>query len=809
MKFTLSWLKNHLETDKSLEEICDLLTAIGLEIEKVDDPSAELKNFVVGHVVKATQHPNADRLRVCRVDAGDGELIQVVCGAPNARTGMKGIFMRPGEKIPYSGDSLKAGVIRGEASNGMLCSERELKLGDDHDGIIDLPPETETGLPAAVALGLNDPLIEIELTPNRGDCAGVRGIARDLAAAGAGELKPLRSGPVSAHSVDGSYVSPIKVHLDTAKEDAAACPFFIGRHFKGVQNTQSPDWLKRRLTAIGLKPISALVDITNYMAFDHGRPLHVFDAEKLSGNIHVRFGHTGEELHALDGKTYKIDETMTVIADDFHPHGLGGIMGGEISGCTEETTNVFLEVAFFDPTRTTRSGQKLGLTSDARYRFERGVDPNFMREATELATRLILEICGGTCSEIVVAGAPPPARPPILWNPKMLKTFGGLDLPEDEQAAILYKLGFEIADLKNGTWDVTPPSWRRQFDGAPDIVEDILRTIGYDKVPAVSLPPVDVSRAATALQKRDARARRILAARGLQECITWSFVSEDDAYRFNGKFDICHKALTIENPIAEDLCVMRGSIVSNLAHAAIRNARAGRPNAALFEVGPIYHGPKPEDQSLSVAIVRTGEFCTRQWNRSARPVDAYDIKADLAALASHFGFQINAFQIDDMEPNQAYHPGRSAIFRLGSTTIARFGELHPTAIQAMGGTAIMVAGELNLDALPMPRNKGTTRPNWQPSSLQSVHRDFAFIVDQDTKSIDISRAIVGAGKDIITDVRLFDLYEGDKLSDGKKSLAYTVTLQPKTQAFTDEELQAISARVVANVTKRTGAVLRR
>ena len=798
MKFTLSWLNEHLDTQATLGELRDGLTMLGLEVEGITNPGETLKGFVVGYVVEAVQHPNADRLRLCRVDTGSG-LVQVVCGAPNARTGMKGIFAPTGSYIPGTDMTLKASKIRGEESNGMLCSFRELQLGDDHSGIIDLPAEATTGAPAAEALGLDDPVIEIKVTPNRADCLGVHGIARDLAAAGLGTLKP-----VKADRIAGSYKSPIKwTHGYEAKPDSP-CPIVVGRHFRGLRNGPSPDWLQRRLKAIGLRPISTLVDITNLETFDLNRPLHVFDAKKLSGDLVMRQAREGEQILALDGKTYTLDPSVSVIADAGGVHGIGGIMGGEDTGVREDTTEVFLEAAYFQPIGIAASGRKLGILSDARYRNERGIDPESCRWGAEVATRLILELCGGETSEIVSSGVMPNWQRSYTLRADRVKTLTAIEVPAKETAAILGKLGFTVEG--GGPWTAAVPSWRPDIVGEADLVEEVTRVYGFDGIPTTSLPRLSpTSRPVRdALQRRVPQARRALGSRGLAEAVTWSFLPLKQAERFGGG----GADLRLLNSIASELDTMRPSILPNLLDAAVRNEARGLADPALFEVGPQYKDATPTGQRTVAAGIRHNMAVPRNWAGPARAVDAFDAKADALAVLSAIGAPVDNMSAQGGAPDW-YHPGRSGAIRLGDRVMAHFGELHPEITTSAGLRGPVAAFEVFLDAPPLPKAKATkARPKLVLSPFQPVERDFAFLVDDSVEAEKIVRAARNADKALITGARVFDLYAGKGVAEGKKSIAIAVTLQPVERTLTDAEIEAVSAKIVAQVAKATGAVLR-
>ena len=797
MKFTLSWLKDHLETDAPLDVIVEKLTAVGLEVEEVHDPAKDLAPFIVGHVVEAGPHPNADRLKVCRVDTG-AEVIQVVCGAPNARQGLKVALARPGDRIPDSGEVLKKGKIRDVESQGMMCSWRELGLGSDHSGIIELPDDAAVGAKLTSVVNL-DPVIEVAITPNRMDCLGVRGIARDLAAAGLGTLKPL-----DEPAIPGTFASPVGVALEHD-----GCPMFVGRYVRGVKNGDSPQWLKDRLEAVGLRPISALVDITNYVTVDRGRPLHVFDAAKLSGSVRARPGRPGETLLALNGKTYDLDADMVVIADDARALGLGGIMGGEDEGATAETTDVFVESALFDAVTVANTGRRLAIDSDARYRFERGVDPQSAVWGCELATRLILDLCGGEPSELVVAGAPPAGPGAIAVRPERVAALGGVDLSRDRVVEILRALAFTVEDTADGRLAVVPPSWRLDVTEEHDVVEEVIRIHGYDTIPAEPLPrspmpPVVL----TPRQRQREFARRTLATRGMMETVTWSFMARAHAELFG----FGDEALVLSNPISSDLDTMRPSVLPNLIQAAGRNAARGYPDVALFEVGPDFQDDTAKGQRLVAAGVRAGRTGPRNWVQAPRAVDAFDAKADALAALEAAGCPVDNIQVTTDAPGW-YHPGRSGALRLGPTVLAWFGEIHPRVLKGLDVKGTVVGFEVFLEAVPQPKTKGgaaagKTRPLLRPSPFQPLERDFAFVVDADTPAEKLIRAAKGADRKLITEVRVFDVYQGDTVGAGRKSLALSITLQPQDRTLTDEDLDKVTAAVVAAVEKATGATLR-
>jgi phenylalanyl-tRNA synthetase beta chain len=803
MKFTLSWLKEHLDTDVALDGILDSLTRIGLEVEGVENPGAKLAAFRVAKVLSAAPHPQADKLQVLSVDAGDGPM-QVVCGAPNARAGLVGVFGSPGAVVPSNGMILKVAAIRGVESNGMMCSSRELELGDDHDGIIELPADAPVGTPFSDYADLNDPVIDVAITPNRQDCMGVRGIARDLAAWGIGRLLPIRhsrEGGNPAPDVEPRALDPRLRGGDAIvirTDDPEGCPAFYGRVIRGVTNGASPDWMQRRLKAIGQRPISALVDITNYVMFDLGRPSHAYDLTTLSGAVVARRAKDGETVTALNGKDYILTSDMTVIADDNGAHDIGGIMGGEHSGVADTTTDVLLEVAYFTPERIAKTGQALSLTSDARARFERGVDPAFLDEAIEILTGMILSICGGEASDVIRAGTPPVATKTIAYDTALCLRLGGLDVPPRAQQTVLEKLGFTIAN----DWTVTVPSWRRDVDGPADLVEEVVRITGLDKVVATPLPRADgvAKPTATPLQKIERKVRRAAAARGLNEAITWSFLSEAEAAAFGGG------AWTLANPISEDLKVMRPSLLPGLLSAAQRNADRGAASIRLFEVGREYLA---DSEPLTVGVVLAGEKAARGWaTGKAAGFDAFDAKAEALALLEAAGAPVENLQVMG-DAGAHYHPGQSGTLRLGPKTIlAHFGTLHPATAKAFDLTGAVVAAEVHLDAIPAKRGgTGAMRPAFTPPALQVVQRDFAFLVPDSLQADVLVRAVKGADKAVITAARLFDRFTGAGVPEGQVSLAVEVTLQPAEKSFTEEELSAIAAKIVATAVK-LGATLR-
>jgi phenylalanyl-tRNA synthetase beta chain len=790
MKFTLSWLKKHLDTTASLDEILEGLIGVGLEVEEVSDRTKDLAAFKVAYVLEAGKHPNADKLKLCKVETDTG-IKQVVCGAPNARAGIKAIIALPGVTIPVNGTVFAPATIRGVESQAMMCSERELMLSEEHDGIIEVQGDWPVGTPAAVALGLNDPMIYIKVTANRPDALGVYGLARDLAAKGLGKLKPLTAAPAK-----GSFKSPISVSI---ANDGNSCKLFVGRYFRNVKNGPSPKWLQDQLRAIGLRPISKLVDITNYMTFTYARPLHVFDADKTHGNISARLAKEGETLLALDGKTYALASGMTVIADDTAAEGIAGIMGGEETGCSDSTTNVFLEAAYFDPRLTAATGRKLSIHSDARYRFERGIDPAFTPVGAEIATRMILDLCGGEASELVIAGAVPNSARRFTLRKDRVKTLGGVAIPWAEQLRILSDLGFVTSE--DGVAQV--PSWRPDVHGEADLVEEICRIHGLDKVPPAAMSrPHDIARPIlNPLQKRMLTARRMLATRGFNECVTWAFLPEAQAKLFGGG----HVELKLGNPISSELSDMRPSLLPNLIAAIGRNAARGFGDVQLSEVGHAYAGDRMQDETLRAAGVRRGAFMARNVNGGARAVDAFDAKADALAVIEACGLAASSMQV--MQGAAAwYHPGRSGTIQLGpQNKIAMFGEIHPRILAAMDVKGPLVGFEIILNALPASKQKSVSRTALASSDLLPVSRDFAFVVEDKVQAAELIKAVRGVDKVLISEAQVFDVYQ---LPDGKKSLAVEVTLQPREKTFTDADIETISAKIIATAQKAVGAILR-
>ena len=808
MKFTLSWLKDHLDTSADLPSIVATLTRIGLEVEHVHAPADALRGFVIAEIREARPHPNADRLQVCTVVAG-GAAVEIVCGAPNARAGLRTVFAPVGTFIPGKNTVLGAGIIRGVASNGMLCSAAELGLSEEHDGIMDLPADAPVGVPYAEWAGLDDPVIEINLTPNRPDAMGVAGIARDLAAAGHGTIKTPPLSPI-----EGSGPCPVSVRLDLAGDDAMLAPAFALRCVSGVKNGQSSAGMQAKLRAIGLRPINALVDVTNYLAFDRARPLHVFDAAKVAGALVVRRARDGESLKALDGKTYALDPSVVIIADDNSPVSIAGVMGGEATGCDETTTDVLIESALWSPSNIAATGRKLGIVSDARYRFERGVDPAFCLPGLDLATQLVRETCGGAASTVALVGAIPTPDTRILFPESEVGRLTGLDISTSEIKSILDALGFDLAraDGNADTLSVRAPSWRPDVFGKADIVEEIVRIAGLDRVAPRPLAPLtDAVGAAilTPLQKRTRQAKRALAASGLVEAVTWSFVSRREAELFaDGR-----PALALANPIAADLSDMRPSLLPGLIAAARRNAARGTADLGLFEVGQIFRGDGETDQRIAAAAIRKGTASPRgagrHWSGASEPVSVFDAKADVMALLVALGVATGGLQtVPGGSP--AFHPGRSAILRFGpKNVVGVFGELHPRVLAALDIAGPVVGFEVILDDIPAPKSKPTkAKARLDLAELMPLQRDFAFIVDNAVEAGDIVKAALGADRSLITDIVVFDVYAGQGVPEGKKSVAIAATIQPRDHTLTDAEIEVVAAKIVADVGKKTGAALR-
>ncbi len=808
MKFTLSWLKSHLETSATLDDILTRLTAIGLEVEGVENPAARMQGFRIARVLTAAPHPQADKLQVLSVDAGDGA-VQVVCGAPNARAGLIGVFGTEGAVVPSNGMVLKKTAIRGVESNGMMCSSRELELGDDHDGIIELSEDAPLGTSFADYAGLNDPVIDVAITPNRQDCMGVRGIARDLAASGLGTLKPL-----AVPSITGEGAAP-----DVRTDDPAGCPAFFARAVRGVRNGAAPDWMATRLRAIGQRPISSLVDITNYVMIDLGRPLHVYDMATLNGGpngfLVARQARDGESVTALNGKDYTLSAGMTVIADDRGVHDIGGIMGGERSGASDTTTDVLIECAYFTPEAIARTGQALALSSDARTRFERGVDPAFLDDGLSIATQYVIDICGGVASPATRAGTAPVDLPTISYRPAYCTALSGLEVDPAQQTDILTALGFTVdrGPSGDGTWQITPPSWRRDVTISVDIVEEIARIIGLDAIPSTPLPRSDAvaKPVLTPLQVRERKARRAAAAHGLHEAITWSFLppAQADAFANPGNGHNSGPIWTLANPISADMAVMRPSLIPGLIAAATRNIAVGAKSVALFEIGRHYarNDDGSSHETLMLSIVLAGQAQDRHW-RSGKAVayDAYDAKAAVLAVLEAAGAPVEKLQIRSAAAPH-YHPGQSGTLGLGpKNPIAMFGMLHPATAKLMDIDGPVAIAEIYLEAIPAKRDSSTAKPAFTPHALQAVSRDFAFLVPRDMPADDLIRAVRSADKANIVAARIFDDFRGAGVPEEQKSLAIEVTLQPRDASYDEAALKAISDTIIGAAGKIGGTL---
>jgi phenylalanyl-tRNA synthetase beta chain len=795
MRFTPSWLKDHLETTANVAQVAEAMTMAGMEVEHVDDPAAKFAAFSVARIVEAVQHPNADRLRVCQVETKDG-VKEIVCGAPNARAGLVTIYAPIGTYIPGSGLTLEPRPVRGVVSNGMLCSAAELEIAEDADGIVELAETLAVGSSAAEALGL-EAVIDFEVTPNRPDWLGVAGVARDLAAAGVGKLKDL-----SVAAIKGSFPCPVDIRLDGSD----ACPVFAGRLIRGLKNGPSPAWLQARLRAIGLRPISALVDVTNLVSYDRARPLHVYDAKKIVGGfIEARLGREGEQLAALDGQTYAVSREMCVIADGSGAIGLGGVMGGASTGCSESTTEVFVESAWFDPIRTAQTGRATGIASDAQYRFARGVDPGFVVPGLELATKLILELCGGEASEIRVAGQVPAPPAAIEFDPAYVAKLSGLSVARERSLEILSGLGFSVSGTGK-TLSVQPPTWRRDVEGRADLVEEVARIAGYDTLPAAPLPELTrpPGGVLTVRQGRAAAGRRALAALGYAEAVTWSFMPRALAERFGGG----QAELVLANPIAAELDCMRPSILPNLIEAAARNADRGFADVALFEIGPVFSGDRPQDQRTAITAV-LAPHPPKRWD-GQKADDLFALKADLMSLLDQLGAPVASLQVAQAAAASWWHPGRSARLQLGpKAVLAEFGALHPAALAALDAEGPIYGFEIWLEAVPEPKRKAIkTRAALTLSPFMPLRRDFAFVVDAGAAAADLVRAVASADKALIDRVWVFDVYTGAGVPAGKKSLALEVTIQPNDHTLTDAEIEALSTRIVAAAEKAVGAKLR-
>ena len=799
MKFTWNWLQDHLHTDHDMHTILDVLPMLGLEVESLDDPKERLGAFKIVEILEAGPHPEADKLQICMVNTGS-ETLQIVCGAPNARAGLKTVLAPVGTYVPGLDITIKAGKIRGQISNGMLCAATELGFEvEDTGGIMELSSDAPVGDAYIDHAELDDAVIEIAITPNRGDCLGVRGVARDLAAAGYGTMKKI---DYSAQA--GTFQSPLVWDIADSAKDIA--PLVSGRYFRNVKNGASPNWMARRLNAIGQRPISALVDITNYVMFDLGRPLHAYDADKVVGDtLTIRRSKAGETILALNEKTYNCDDEMLIIADADGPDDIAGVMGGERSSVSENTVNMFLEIAVFDPISVAMTGRKLQLNSDARFRFERGLDGESPEKMAGHIARLVHSICGGEMSEIVIAGEGGNWQRAIAFNPSQVKQLTGVDCADDKQAEILDILGFEVDRHQAESWSVKPPAWRNDVVGSADLVEEIIRIYGYDKLEMTPLPRdfVVAKPSYNPLQRRPVMLRRILATRGMTEAVTFSFLKTDDAKLFGGGDD----ALRLANAISSDLDSMRPSVLPNLLQAAVKNVNRGEQNIRLFEVGPVYFGTAPSDQRTACGGILQGDANAADWQQSARKVDLFDAKAHLLAALEGLGVAVSNLQVTNDAPDW-YHPGRSGRLRLGKTDLGAFGELHPKLLQDYDLSGPIAAFEMHIDAVPAPKSKGPAKPLLTLSPFQPVARDFAFILDSDVRAENLLRAVRGAAKPYLTDVSVFDLYDGEKMEAGKKSLAIKVILQPQQATFSEAQITEISGAIIEAVGKHCNGQLR-
>ena len=806
MKFTLEWLRQHLEFEVSLEQLCHAMTQQGLEVEEIDDRASMLKDFVIAEVIACEQHPNADKLRLCKVHDGK-QNYQVVCGAPNAILGMKGVFAPVGTYVPGADFTIKQSKIRGELSEGMLCSERELQLSDEHDGIIALQDDAPIGENYAAWAQLDDVVIEIAITPNRGDCLGVRGIARDLAAAGLGTLKPLPDNDINDSTLT-THPNSIGWKIDLAADKSHFCPHVVGRYFSNVDNqVQTPLWMQRRLRAIGVKLISPLVDVTNYLTFDLARPLHVFDADKLSGDLVMRMGKTGEKLVALDDNEYACNEEMLVIADDKKLVSLAGVMGGADTGCSAETKNVFLEAALFDAINVAQTGRQLNIHSDARFRFERQVDSDAVISGIDYASQLILQICGGTAYQSVSAGANPTKQRQIMFDPAKLKTFGGVDMPVEKAIEILQALGFEITSNNNDKIQVVIPTFRPDIEHEACLIEEILRIYGYDNIPVVSLPAgkAVAGDILTVTQKRVNFLRRALCARGANEAYSWSFCDSRKAKRFCDYDEATAVSLTLQNPISSNLDMMRPSPLASLLEAVAENHAHKIFDFGLFEIGPAFYAVK-DGQRLVASIIRSGLLTLKDWQQAGNQSNLYDIKADIESALLSIGLDVTKMKITK-QAGSAYHPGRAGSYMLGKQLIANFGEIHPLTAKDYGLKKTISMGEIFIDNLPVSAKSVKARAKLSILQQQPVMRDFAFVLDRNIDAAELVRAIQKSQKEYVTDIRIFDYYQDDNLGDNKKSLALTVIFQPEAESFTDAQLDMMSNNII-QAAKNIGASLR-
>ena len=797
MKFTWHWLLDHLQTDKNLNEIVEALPKLGLEVASVINLAEELKEFISVKVLEVKKHPNADTLNLCKVFDGNNTF-SVVCGAPNVKAGMIGVFANVDTYVPGINLMLKKAKIRGESSEGMLCSEKELTLSDNHEGIIELPKDSKIGLPVRDVMELTDPVIEIEITPNRGDCLGVRGIARDLAAAGMGVLKDLE-----VIEIEGDFESLIDWKIDLNEDKKNLCPKIFGRSFQNLVNVDSPSWLKKRLLAVDQRPISSLVDITNYIMIDIGRPLHAYDAEKIVGNtLTIKEAKQGEKFFALNGNEYELDQGMLVIADSHGIDDLAGIMGGERTGVTNDTTKMFLEAAIFDPISIANTGRKLNINSDARYRFERGLDYDSPDLVMHYAASMVNRICGGTYSKIVKFESIKETKS-IIFNPDNTYKLTGVEIENQVAKSILEKLGFLIT-INRDIWSIIPPSWRPDIDGVSDIVEEIIRVNGYDFIPSIKLPRKNyIAKPAMTIKHRQTSiASKILANRGYSEVITFSFLNEVMAKQFNGGI----KELVLVNPISSELTHMRPSVIPTLLVAAQRNLNVGIDTLSLFEVGPIFKGDKPDDQISTISGLRLGSKVKRDWKNSSKEFDFYDVKLDVLKTLEAIGANINSLQTYE-NTSGYFHPGRSAVLKIGQKLIANLGEIHPGILDFYGFEKSILAFEIFYENIPIPKKVKVSRPMLKMLPLQSVTREFAFVIDETTPAEKLAQIAKSTNKDLIKEVLIFDVYKGENIPNGKKSIAIKIIIQPNLETLTDDDLEKISSDLINVIdTKLSGSL---
>ncbi len=798
MKFTLSWLKDHLETDATLEKVIEALNRLGLEVSFYKEIRTDVRNFQAVKVIKIDQHKNADKLKICHIDTGK-KTFKVVCGASNLKLGMIGVYAPSGTYIPGLGFTLKEVKIRGELSRGMLCSEKELEISDNHEGIIHMPQNTEIGSEVSNYLGIDDPIIEIEITPNRGDCLGVRGIARDLAAYGLGTLKNL-----NFDKNKGEFESNVKWNIDLPEEKKYLCPKIIGRSFRNLKNLSSPHWMQNRLKAVGQRPISALVDITNYIMLDIGRPLHAYDLKKIKGSfLNVRLAKKGEKFEALNGKVYDLRENMMIIADDQGPDDLAGIMGGQRTGIDDNTTEMFLEIAIFSPSSISQTGRDLNLISDARYRFERGLDFECPDWAVYYTTDLIKEICGGSSSYLDYYSQNIEKKT-IDFNPNQVERLTGVKIGEDKMSKILSTLGFSTIKNKD-FWSVSIPSWRNDVDGKADLVEEIIRVYGYENIPIDLLSRKNYLTKPSLKneQRKILYSRKMLATKGYNEVLTFSFLDKKKATLFNGG----QKNLTLVNPISSELTIMRPSIIPNLIDAVHKNINKGFNNLSFFEVGPIFKGDSPEEQITVAAGIRHGYEIEKDWKNEEKLFDFYKIKSDVLEILSALSLPVSKLKIEAQSP-QYFHPGRSAILKLGKVNIACFGQINPFVLKELNFKYDCFSFEIFLDNIPNKNNKNASKSLLKYSPFQPTYRDFAFLVNQDLYANDLVNVVQNVEKEIINSIKVFDIYKGKNIPLGKKSIALSVEIIPQEKTLTDKELDSLSNRIISEVSEKLNGQIR-